>query len=295
MNKDKQWKQKAFLITLNEVDKFDSLKTYLCHFESLSYAIATLETAPSTGHKHIHIYCQFKNCIALTKANTYGAHVDKCRGSAQQNIDYIKKTKEPDKKGEIIWEYGSPRFKGGITIKEVKEMSQDERSNLPIAFFKTVEKLNMMDNIHIQTECIFKKVEVRFIWGKSGMGKTYLAQEWFKQLGAKQFDIVRFTNGFWNGASDTCDFAFYDDFRDNDLPAVEFIMFIDYAIKNLNIKGGCIKNNYKYIVITSIQDPYNLFGKEFEEAKQWLRRMKVFEFIGYRQYKEVDFGLNENN
>ena len=281
-----KWEGKNFMLTLNQVELFDELKEYLTHFELFNYGIATLEKAPSTGHEHIHVYCQYKDKVKLNKTKTCNARIDKCKGSAQQNINYIKKVKEPEKRGTIIWEQGTPKFKGGLSIKEVKEMSAKDRESLPFVYYKGVERLNMQESIHIRMDDIFKQVEVRFIWGPSGMGKTYLAQEWFKELGAKEFDVVRFTNGFWNGASDDCDFAFYDDFRDNDLPAVEFLMFIDYAVKNLNIKGGCIKNRYKYIAITSIQNPRNLFGKEFEEAKQWLRRIRIFRFAGYRDYEE---------
>ena len=76
----------------------------------------------------------------------------------------------------------------------------------------------------------------------SGLGKTYFATEWAKELGIECFDIVSFENGFWNGVTDTCSFAFFDEFRDNAIPGVEFVKLIDYTVKNLNIKGGQIKN-----------------------------------------------------
>lgn len=68
------------------------------HYKSLSYAIACLELAPSTGHQHIHIYIHFNNAIKLDPTKLLGAHLEVCKGSPKQNIDYIKKD------GNIIWE-----------------------------------------------------------------------------------------------------------------------------------------------------------------------------------------------
>lgn len=286
---DSKKRSRNFLITLNQIENFDTVKEYLQHFKTFQYAIATKEKAPTTGHEHIHIYCQFNNPVALKPENICRAHIDHCYGSAQQNIDYIKKKNDPDKRGVIIWEEGTPKFKGGVTINEVKSMSQEERGALPFVYYKAVEKLNANENVHIELSEMFKQVDVRFIFGQSGYGKTTLAIKWLNELGAIRADSVCYVNGFWNGVSDACDFAIYDDFRDSDLPAVEFIKFIDYTVKILNVKGSYIKNKYKYIFITSIQDPSSMFGKEFEEAKQWLRRMKIYQFISPKDYKEVEY------
>ena len=70
--------------------------------KTLNYYIATREIAPSTGHVHIHIYCQFTNSVRLSLKKLMGAHLDKCYGSPQQNLDYIYKVKEPEK--EVIIE-----------------------------------------------------------------------------------------------------------------------------------------------------------------------------------------------
>ena len=286
-NKTK-WKARNFLFTLNEVDKFEALKDYLTHYSTFIYGIASKEKAPITGHEHIHIYCQYNDRTTLSGKKLQGAHIDICRGSAQQNIDYVKKTYDPAKRGEIIWEEGTPKYKGGYSIFEVEKMTPDDRKHLPFVYYKAVEQLNAKESIHIKLSDFTKTVEVRYIYGGSGLGKTYFAEKWFEELGATEFDLISFTNGFWNGVSDSCSFALYDEFRDNSLPGVEFIKLIDYTIKNLNIKGGSIKNMYKFIAITSIQDPRFIYDKEWEEKKQWLRRMKVYHFFNYTEYKLLD-------
>lgn len=59
-------KARDWQITLNEVERWDALLSYLTSLKSLTYIIACIEEAPSTGHKHIHAYTQFKNSIKLS-------------------------------------------------------------------------------------------------------------------------------------------------------------------------------------------------------------------------------------
>ena len=288
MSNEGKWKSRNFLITLNEIEYFTEVKDYLRSLKNFIYAIACKEKAPTTGHLHSHIYCQFSCMTTLSKNKMHGAHIDKSRGTTQENINYIKKLNDPDKRGEIIWEEGTPKYKGGLTIKEVKNMTRIERDNLPFVYLKNVERINFLEDNHINPDDFNKEVEVRYIYGGSGLGKTYFATEWARELGVPHFDIVSFENGFWNGVTDTCLFAFFDEFRDSAIPGVEFVKLIDYTVKNLNIKGGLVKNRYKYIAITSIQDPRFIYEKEWEEKKQWLRRMKIYHFYGYTQYKLLD-------
>ena len=282
-----KWKGRNFLITLNEIEYFTEVKDYLRSLKNFNYAIACKEKAPTTGHIHSHIYCQFSCSTTLSKNKMKGAHIDKTRGTTQENINYVKKVDDPDKRGEIIWEEGTPKYKGGLTIKEVKNMTKTERENLPFVYLTKVERINFLEDNHIDPNLFTKDVEVRYIYGGSGLGKTFFATNWAKELNVT-FDLVSFENGFWNGVSETCLFAFFDEFRDTCIPGVEFVKLIDYTIKNLNIKGGLVKNRYKYIAITSIQDPRFIYEKEWEEKKQWLRRMKVYHFFSYAQYKLLD-------
>ena len=72
----------------------------------------------------------------------------------------------------------------------------------------------------------------------------------------------------------------------------EFINFIDYNIHNMNIKNGCIKNKFKYIFITSIQSPYEIYKNyiDNEPKIQWLRRIHK---IIYKDKKIIN--NNDNN
>ena len=156
---------KAFQLTLNEVECFDALRAYLLGLKSLNYMIACKEVAPTTGHVHIHVYAQFMDSVKMSIKKLCGAHVEKCRGSAQQNIAYIKKD------GDIIFEHGEPRLKGGYTIKEVENMDAETRKVLPVQMYNIVQKVDAVEKKYISPLDYYKKMEVFYVYGESGAGQ----------------------------------------------------------------------------------------------------------------------------
>ena len=113
-----EFKGRHFQLTLNEIDKYEKLEDYLLKRKTLTYFISCQEAAPSTGHKHIHIYIHFNNSVSLSLKKLCGAHVEICRGTPKQNIEYIKKD------GNIIAEVGNIPQWGGY--HNIKEMTLDE-------------------------------------------------------------------------------------------------------------------------------------------------------------------------
>ena len=270
------WKGRNFLFTLNEVDEWDELRKYITEKGNFQYGIASLEKAPTTGHKHIHFYAQFKKPTEIYQSKCAGARIDKCKGSAQQNIEYVKKTKEPEKRGEIIFEQGEPLMKGGVSIKEVKAMAPQDRESLPLVYYNIVNKINAEEAKQLNPDEYHKEVEVFYLYGESGSGKTRKAIEMIKQLGGT-FNEVKYDGSFWHGVSEDSEIALYDDWRDSHMKPSEFINFIDYNRHVMNIKGSSIRNNYKHIFITSIQRPEEIYKNVGEEPRrQWERRIKEF-------------------
>lgn len=267
------WKGRNFIFTLNQPELWENLRDYATGLKGWIYGIATLEKAPTTGHKHIHFYCQYNKVVEIYKKKIPEVRVDKCRGSAQQNIDYIRKTKEPEKAGEIIFEKGTPKHKGGPTIAELKEMPKEEREQLPGCYFNIVNKINADEAKDIPIDEMHKDVKVYYIWGPSGIGKTERAKKMFKEAGFTTINHVKFDGNFWAGTKEQKGACLYDDFRDSHMKPSEFINFIDYNIQLMNVKGGGHKNLYTFIIITSVQDPEEIYKNvEGEPRRQWLRR-----------------------
>lgn len=264
---------RAFQLTINEPDKYCDIKKYITGLKTFKYMISCKEKAPTTGHEHMHIYCHFDAPIGLSLKKTLGAHIEKCRGSPKQNIDYIKKD------GNIIDEIGEIP-KQGQSIKTVKEMTKEERETLDIKYYNIIEKINTKENNDINIDDIFKpNIKVYYIYGDSGVGKTKKAMELFKENNYSKINMVKYENGFWNGigSSNAC---LYDDFRDSHMKPSEFINFIDYNKHQLNVKGGYELNNYEFIIITSVQNPEEIYSNvQGEPRKQWIRRLNIIHLI----------------
>lgn len=275
LNSKKNSKARCFQLTLNEVKKYTELKNYLMGLKTLKYFISCLEKAPTTGHEHIHIYVQFSNAMNLSVKKCQGAHIEKCFGTPEQNKAYI------EKEGHILDEWGELGSNVNTqfpTIKEVKEMDDDEMEELPLQYYNSIMKIKSERANNMQVFNLGKVVKVFYLWGPSGCGKTSYAKLAIAKLGL-EFNQVKYENTFWSGLNENCKVALYDDWRDSDMRPNEFIKFIDYNRHTLNIKYGQCRNNYEYIFITSIQDPDKIYWesskKNEEQIRQWIRRMEI--------------------
>ena len=271
-------KSRDWQLTLNCVDQFEQLKGYLSSLKQLTYAIACHETAPTTGHEHIHVYTQFKNATALSLKKCVGAHIEKCHGTPQQNVAYIRKD------GDIIWEFGQLRVHGGsVSIKNLKEMTREEIDELPWNMYNIAQKVKQDEADLIDVDDLAKDVKVYWIQGPSGIGKTERAKEIVRSnqdTYGRLVTRVKYENNFWIGVRDDCPIAIYDDFRDSSMKPSEFINFIDYNVNPMNIKGGHIMNRYKLIIITTVQSLNDIYRNVIGEPReQWMRRIEVIDMF----------------
>ena len=279
---------KHYQLTINKISEWGTILAYLQSLTSVNYMIACREFAPKTGKEHYHVYIQFKYSMNLSKKKLLSAHIEICRGSPQANIDYIKKN------GDILFEEGEPRLAAGngFSIKEVKAMTNEERDELSFNHYNKIQSLKRDELCTLRASEYFKDVEVYYIYGLSGTGKTKYAikaiTELVKQKKIKSdiFNEVKYCGNFWNGVSldNMSEVALYDDFRDYHITPSEFINFIDYNVHVMNIKYGFVMNKFKYIFITSIQSPYDLFRKK----KTLFGHLKSNEKSNYEIYEGDD-------
>lgn len=262
---------KHFLLTLNEVENYDILKKALVSYSTLLYLISCKEKAPTTGHEHIHIYIRFSRDKTLWASKLFNVNIQSVK-YPNKAIEYVKKD------GNILDELGENKQQGGIcglTINEVKNMTNEELEDLPICYYNIVQKIKH-SRVKIKVDKTNKKIKVVYIYGESGSGKSLNGIQLMKDLGIKEYDPVKHVGDFWIFTSGEGT-ALYDDFRDSDMKPNEFINFIDYNIHPMNVKGGGVLNEYNTIIITSIQSPYEIYKNKNEETrKQWIRRMNIY-------------------
>lgn len=279
-----QIKGRNFILTINEktIPETENIIKYLEGLKGFVYMLICEHIGQE--NKHYHLYVQFEDNKRLSFKKLLGAHVEQCFGSAQQNIAYVKAEDDKHKTlgitSQLIYENGKPKLKGGIpSIKEVKEMNKEEIDELPINLINCVRRIKQEQEADIDVDDWHKDVEVYYIQGPSGIGKTEEAKKIIRtniEKYGRKFNNIKFENGFYIGVGVDALIAVYDDFRDSHMKASEFINLIDYNKHYMNIKGGSKLNNYKLIIITSVQRLSELYrNMSGEPRQQWERRIKL--------------------
>lgn len=266
--------------------KYTELMKYLLKFKTFRYLVSGLglnsEEHNNKHLLHIHIYIEYKETTRLYINKVFGAHILTKIDSQLNTINYVK-----DQELGIIEEIGQKALCHRPSIKEAEQMNIDELKELSINYTNIVNKIILEKNNVININDYYKgdKLNVFYIYGPSGAGKTRKAQEIIKMFNYSEFDEVKHKNGFYLGVSGKCKACIYDDFRPSHMDVSEFINFIDYNKHNLNIKGGSKKNDYELIIITSINNPHNIYKNctDNEETKtQWIRRMKIINIEDFK-------------
>lgn len=300
------FKARSFQITLNQIQYYNEIKDYLTNLKTFSYLISCKEYAPTTNKEHIHIYTHFTQSIKLSIKKLKGAHLEKCKGTPEQNIIYIIKNFNKDiiesnfkeykeqyekinkeknnEQSTFLDEIGERPHQGkkNYNYDEVNNLTQqDILNNEDLTLIQKKTLLNIKKDISnqpIKLSNYRKNVKVYYIYGPSGSGKTNKALDIIQENNYDEFDEVKYSNGFYIGASGLSKVCLYDEFRASHMSISEFINFIDYNKHNMNIKGGFIKNNYELIIITSIQNPNNIYNNVIdneETREQILRRINI--------------------
>lgn len=296
-------RRRMYLLTVNEasLQHYEDIKTYLTSLKNFNYMLTTEHIGQE--NKHYHIALQFTNNTALSIDKLHGAHIDVGRyGSIQRIIAYCKcedkKHKELGITYQLIDEIGEYRKRGGMmmTIKEAKEMTDDEIDECPVNLINCINKVRQNAENEIDVDDLAKTVKVYYIQGPSGKGKTEKAKTIIRNnidKYGRKLNMVKYENGFWCGCSANCKIALYDDFRDTHMRASEFINFIDYNIHHMNIKGGALINHYELIILTSVQRITDIYkNMKDEPRKQWLRRIELIDMYEMND-DEMIFDIDE--
>lgn len=277
------FRSRSFLFTIFDMNRLNDFINEFKRLKTCDYGVAALETCPTTGKQHAHLYVHFTESYKLSKVIlSYKNHADICRGSPKQNIEYVCKD------GNKLDEWGIEPHQGQIlSAAELKKIPQEE---VPWMMYNTWQKLNMNDEIEIDN--IHKQVKVYYIYGPSGVGKTTRAIELIKEYGQKNqittFSQAKYENSFWVNVGSKRKILLYDDFRDSHMRASEFINLIDYNRHPMNTKGSSCMNDYELIIITSVQDPNYIYSSMGDEPrKQWLRRMEIINMEPQEEEPEI--------
>ena len=272
-----------FFLTLNQVDQWDVIYTYLTtRGSTIKYLLAVPETAPSTGHPHIHCYVWYYKHERLYLDHLPGCDIQRVKGRPWQVVEYLLKTQ--DEEGfEILKETGDrpqkPKWikegrcnahKAQVTAGDVVAMTEDELLQLtPAQYLKAKQvRLQEEDRAWSTKGPYYKKIPVVWIAGPSGVGKT----RWCVEHGAT---MVTYENGFFSDWGDARIIAF-EEFR-GQIPYPKFLQITDsyHGYYKVNIKGGHKRVDFDAVYITSPLLPQDCYPRQNQKDSldQLMRRI----------------------
>lgn len=285
---------RAFQFTLNEIEKYEELKNDLLALKTCDYLISCEEIAPTTGHKHIHIYVHFNQTYRISKKiMKHKAHIELCRGSPKENIAYIEKD------GHILDEIGERPTQGIKTVKELKEANiNDIDPHLYNVKCKIDDKakeeeqfFNMLDEIEKDE---LKGPEIIYICGDSGKGKTYKAYKIaLSKFDKKDIGKLTIENNFIQITNDKAKCYVIEEFRSSQIKAASFLQLTDKYGYTCNIKGSFKSIRPECIIIASIIKPEELYQNE-EINKQFTRRITEIINLGYEEEDKNKYIIDDD-
>jgi len=241
------------------------------------------------GTYHTHLFLQFKNAksFSVIKNCFPSAHIEKAYGTAQENRDYVRKEGKylnSEKKttnlaetfeegGEMIEEKQGKRS----DIEDIYSMIKEGSSELEILekhpqFMNSLSSYSRVKELLMEEESNqFRIVEVVYIWGDTGSGKTrYIAE----QFGYGHFcRITDYQHPF--DSYNYEDVIVFDEFRSS-LPLSDMLNYLDGHPVDLPCRYNNKKAIYTKVFIISnipLQDQYRDISIDHETAKAFERRI----------------------
>lgn len=168
----------------------ESLRVILGQLKTLIYWCMSDEVGEN-GTYHTHVYIALNNAIRFStlKSKFNGAHFEIARGTSQQNKDYVFKEGkwEKDKKsetnlkdtheeyGELPIENQGARNDLAVLYDMLKQgMRNDEIISECPQYLFNIDKIERARQTIKEAEYrkVFRKLDVTYIFGKTGSGKT---------------------------------------------------------------------------------------------------------------------------
>lgn len=236
------------------------------------YCVYQLESTPSTGKLHYQGYMLLESARGVNvvkgilKENT--AHLEKRQGTHEQAKNYCTKI---DTRVDGPWEFGrEPKPGTRSDINAVKEKLDAGKDLSEVAeehfvdFLKYHKAFEKYQTLKIKPR--EEKPYVIWLYGASGSGKSRQAFEFAKSK--SNYYYKPSFNKWWDGyTGQEC--VVIDDYKG--AWELEYLLnLLDRYPMRVEIKGGSINFNSKWIVITSNQRPARYCT---DEPKQLLRRI----------------------
>lgn len=291
---------RKWLLTFNNPEKFgythDNLRAALSMIKNLDYWCLCDEIGKE-GTYHTHLFLFRKNPVRfqMLKNRFPTAHIDYCRGSTQENRDYVRKEgkhagtdKEETNLKNTFEEYGEcPIEEQGKRndLHQLYGMIKDGLSNYDIVESNPGYMLHL-DQIEdcrqvVRSEAFrnrFRELSVEYWSGKTGAGKTRSVMEMYDY---QAYRITDYQHPF--DAYTGQDVIIFDEFRSS-LRIQDMLNYLDgYPLQlpcRYNNRTACYTKVYLLSNIL-LQEQYQDIQREYRETwNAFLRRIHTVKTFG---------------
>ena len=272
-----------------------------CNFKTINYFCMADEEG-SMFHTHIFVVFSSRVRFSMIKRYFPEAHIEKCKGSVSDNVNYIKKTgkweldesKQEKKIEGTFEEYGSqpPDSKGKrADMSDLYQMVLDNMTNAEILatnqdYILQIDKLDKIRTTILTDkfkETVRTELEVIYISGATGTGKT---RGVFESNGYP--NVYRVTDYLHPFDGYACQPVIcFDEFRSS-LKLKEMLLYCDiYPIELPSRYANKYACYYKIYIVSNweLEKQYPEIQREDKESwKAFLRR--IHKIVVYSENKE---------
>lgn len=287
----------------------ERIKKIMAKHNTAYWAIVDEIGEKGTPHVHIFIYTHSPSKFEMWKREFDGcAHIENARGSIQENVAYLRKegkwkgTEKSDTTIEGSYEeFGAlPEEKGQgyrsdiallITLVEQGMTNAELMRAIPEIYIRNIGAVDRM-RLNIckeQFSEVFRQLEVTYIFGATGRGKTRYVME--KHGYSKTYRVVNNKNPF--DLYEMEDVIVFEEFQSKQFKMSEMLVWLDGYPCSLRCRYADKIAAYTIVYLlsnTSLQLQYeDIQEQNYETFKAFLRR--IHHVIEYKENGEiVDYG-----
>lgn len=218
-----------------------------------------VEQCPKTSKYHLQGFVVFKKKVRFGTVKTLfpTAHIEKCRGTQQQNITYCSKSESKIRGPFTVGTLETPGKSKPLQeackmIVEGKTM-REIAVEYPTVFVVHSRGLRMLQQQILEEPASWRVIEVIWYWGKTNVGKTRTCYEQDPKLYK-----VKDKGQWWDGYIDQTTILF-DEFY-GEIPMKNMLNWLDGYPIDLEVKGGYTSARWTKVFITSNTDPHNMYN-----------------------------------
>ena len=306
-------RSRKWLLTINNPAEHgyshEYIRSALASFKAVKYWCMCDEVGGKNSVYHTHLFIMGNNGIlfATVKKKFPKAHIDYCKGMAQENRDYIRKegkykgsSKEETNIKDTFEEMGDcPVEKPGqrSDLIDLYDMIKSGMDNYDIlesdpAYLLQLDKIDRCRQIIKEKEFRnkFRELEVEYWSGKTGSGKTKTIMERYGYENVFRVTSYKYPFDNYRGQ----DIVIFEEFY-NSLAIQEMLILLDGYPLDLpcryNNKTACFT---KVFILSNVDlaDQYESVQADSRETwNAFLRRIhavKIFGEKGIKEYKSPE-------